>query len=273
MKTGTSTLRQHLPTYAGLFLLHVLPVAALIMGPAKIDWIVLACIWPLQAIGATIGLHRYFAHKSFRTSRAFQAFLAFCASLSLGDPIGFTGKHRMHHKYSDQHNDVHSPAQGIWHCWIGSLLDFGHSEEETLRHARDLCEYPELVWLHQHKRLPGLLVVSLLFLVGGFTMVAIGFALGVVSIIHLGGATNYFCHCFGQQRFETKDDSRNNWVIALLTMGEGWHNNHHYYQSSARAGFYWWEIDVLYYIICLFEQLGLIWQVRRPPERVYRAGV
>ena len=266
-------MRSKLLGYLGLFVLHLLPVIALIIGTSRVDWLIFAFMFPLQIIGAGLGLHRYFAHKSFRTSRAFQAVLSFCAALSFGDPIGFAGKHRIHHKYSDMHNDVHSPDQGLWQCWIGSLFDFGHSEEDILRHSKDLRKFPELVWVHNHKLLPGLMLALLLYISGGFSAVAIGFALGVVGIIHLAGAINYFCHRIGRRRFRTEDGSTNNWLLALLSMGEGWHNNHHYYQSSARAGFYWWEVDILYYIICGLEKLGLVWKVRRPPARIYREAI
>lgn len=257
-------------TYAGIFLLHACPVIALFFGTTTIDWIVFACMWPVLAISSTLGLHRYFAHKSFKTSRGFQGFLAICATISFGDPIGFSGKHRIHHKYSDQGKDVHSPRHGLWRCWIGNLVDCGHSETEVRRHAKDLCRFPELVWLHENRRVPGLLVSILFFTIGGFSMLAIGYALAVVSIIHLAGAVNYFCHGRGSRRYETNDESTNNWFIAIFSLGEGWHNNHHYCQNSARAGFYWYEIDILYWIICLLERMGLVWNVRRPPERAYK---
>ena len=254
--------------YLAIFTVHLVPVIALFTGTHTVDWIVLACLWPIQALGSTLGLHRYFAHKSFRTSRLFQGFLALCAAFAFGNPIGFAGKHRIHHKYSDMINDVHAPRQGAWQCWIGSLVDFGHSDAEVRRHCVDLCRYPELVWLHEHKWVPGLALALILFLVGGFSMMAIGFALGVVSIIHLGGAVNYFCHKYGSRRFETGDNSTNIWILSLLSLGESWHNNHHFYPASARAGFYWWEIDLAYLVICLLQKMGLIWAVRTPPERI-----
>lgn len=260
-------------TYAGILLLHVCPIIALVVGTNTVDWIVFAIMWPILAVASTLGLHRYFAHKSFRTSRAFQGFLAFGAAVSFGDPIGFAGKHRIHHKYSDQEQDVHSPRQGIWQCWIGSLVDCGHTEADVNRHAKDLFRYPELVWLHENKRVTGLALALIFYTIGGFSMLAIGYALAVTTVMHLAGAVNYFCHCSGSRRFDTNDASRNNWFIALLSLGEGWHNNHHRFQSSARAGFYWWEIDMVYWIICLLEQVGLVWNVRRPPDSVYELNL
>lgn len=250
-------------------MLHACPVVAIFMGTSSTEWIVFACMWPIFAIASTLGLHRYFAHKSFRTSRVFQFILALLAAVSFGDPIGFTGKHRIHHKFSDQDGDVHSPRHGVWQCWIGNLVDSRYSEAEILKHAKDLCRYPELVWLHEHKRLPGLLMCFIFYGIGGFGMLAIGYALTVASIIQLAGAVNYFCHTKGSRRFPTGDGSTNNWFIAILSLGEGWHNNHHQYQTSARSGLYWWEIDMLYWIICGLERSGIVWNVRRPPRSAY----
>jgi len=269
MRGSSVTGKEKSMRYLGILIIHALPIIALAQGTATQDWLLFALIWPIQLIGSTLALHRYFAHRAFRTSRIFQFILALSSSLAFGDPIGFTGKHRLHHKFADKKNDVHSPRDGLWSCWIGSLVDFGYSEQDVRRHSADLCRYPELVWLHEYKRVPGLALALILFFVGGFTSVAIGFALGVVSIIHLGSAVNYFCHGRGKRRFETNDNSTNNWVIAILSMGEGWHNNHHHYPRSAKAGFYWWEIDVMYWIICLFEKFGLVWDVCRPPQKVY----
>jgi stearoyl-CoA desaturase (delta-9 desaturase) len=259
--------------YSAIAIVHLLPVAALLVGIQTLDWLVFALIWPLQLLGSTLALHRYFAHRSFTTSRVFQGFLALCAATAFGDPIGFTGKHRMHHRYTDTNGDVHSPHKGAWSCWIGSLVDFGYCEKEVQRNARDLCRYPELVWLHKHKYVPAIIIAIALFAYGGFTTVAIGLCLGAVSIIHLAGAVNFFCHTRGSRRFNTRDDSTNNAVIALISLGEGWHNNHHYYPTSARAGLYWWEIDIVYWVICLLERSGLIWAVRRPPDSAYHASL
>jgi stearoyl-CoA desaturase (delta-9 desaturase) len=257
-------------TYAGILLLHLCPIVAIIIGSESSDWLVFAGMWPVLAVASTLGLHRYFSHKAFKTSRAFQAFMGLGAALSFGDPIGFAGKHRLHHKFSDQEKDVHSPNQGLWQCWIGNLVDYGYSDAEARSYAKDLCRFPELVWLHEHKRIPGMVLALVFFFFGGFTMMAIGYALVVVSIIHLAGAVNYFCHRVGSRRYETKDHSTNNWFVAIFSLGEGWHNNHHRYQASARAGFYWWEIDVLYWLVCVLEWMGLVWDVRRPPYSVYR---
>ena len=269
-------------------LMHAAPALALFIGPNPLDWWILACVYPFHAIGIGVSLHRYFAHRSFKTSRAFQLFLALCSASVFGDPIGFAGKHRIHHDHADLETDVHTPRHGWWACWFGSLLDSGHPEEEILGRATDLRRYPELVWIHRHSRAPGLTLIASMALLGGvvagvegglvegllggFTAGTIGVCLPTVFAIHQTSAVNYFAHKVGSQRFETGDLSTNHFLVALLTWGEGWHNNHHHYPSSARAGFLWWEFDPFYWAICLFERLGLVWDVRRPPPELMRAS-
>lgn len=247
----------------GIVGLHGIVLLALLSGPNQIDWLVFAAVYPFAAIGVGVSMHRYFAHRAFKTSRWFQFILALMASLAFGNAVHFAGKHRLHHKYSDQPGDVHSPNQGIWHSWIGSMLNCGYSAATIKRGARDYLRYPELEWLYRNSLLPGLLFNAVLFLVGGFTMLAIGGCLSSVLLLHQSSAVNYFCHLKGYKTYETKDNSRNNFVVAVLTFGEGWHNNHHRFSSAANAGMRWWEIDMFYWVILLFEAMGLIWDVKR----------
>ncbi len=242
--------------------LHVLPVVAVVIGPTTSDWLVFACLYPISAIGVGISLHRYFAHRSFDTSRGFQFVLALMATTAFGDPIRFAGKHRMHHRYVDSDKDVHTPLKGIWHCWIGSMLEPLYSREETDGQVRDFLRYPELDWLSRYFLVPGLVLAVIAYWVGGITMLGIGVCLGPAILIHQSSAVNYLCHKYGYRRHNTKDESTNNIMIGLLTFGEGWHNNHHQHPSSARAGEVWWEVDVFYYIISLFRLTGLVWNVR-----------
>lgn len=251
--------------------IHALPLWYLINGPDRSDWILFAVIFPFQGIGVVIGLHRYFAHHSFSTSRGFQFFLALCAASAFGDPIGFAGKHRLHHRHTDQQDDPHTPRHGFWSCWFGSLADSRYTDEEILAQVPRLTRYPELLWLHRHMQLPGLVLCLIAFLIGGMSGMAVGVLFGVAMLINHSSAVNYFCHKFGRRRFDTDDDSTNNVMVSLLTLGEGWHNNHHRYPVSARAGFCWWELDLYYWLICLWEAVGLVWEVRRPPERLRRA--
>ena len=251
--------------------IHALPIWFLIAGPSRTDWLLFAVIYPFQGIGVVIGLHRYFAHHCFSTSRGFQFFLALCAASTFGDPIGFAGKHRLHHRHTDQQDDPHTPRHGFWYCWFGSLLDNGYTDVEILAQVPGLTKYPELMWLHRYLPVPGLILCFIAFLFGGLSGVAIGVLFGVAMLINNSSAVNYFCHKYGRRRFDTDEDSTNNIAVSLMTLGEGWHNNHHRYPVSARAGFRWWELDLYYWIICLWEEIGLVWDVRRPPERLRQA--
>jgi len=255
-----------------LILLHALPIWAITTGTTSTDWLFFACLYPFQAIGVGVAMHRYFAHRSFRTSRAFQFFLALTSAATFGNPVGFAGKHRLHHQNVDSERDVHSPVHGLWSCWIGSLLDSGYTEEQILKKVPDLARYPELMWLHRHFLWPGLALCVIAFLVGGLSTVAIGVCLGAALLVHQSSAVNYLSHRFGTRRFDTPDHSTNNWVTGILTFGEGWHNNHHYCPNSARAGFAWYEIDMFYWVIWLFDKLGLVRDVRQPPARVRAAA-
>jgi stearoyl-CoA desaturase (delta-9 desaturase) len=245
-----------------MLLLHAMPMSALLIGPAPQDWLFFAAVYPFSAIGIGIALHRYFAHKSFATSRIFQFLLALMAATTFGDAIRFAGKHRLHHRHVDTERDVHTPRDGIWQCWIGSLIEPSYCEQEALSKVPDLTKYPELRFLSRFWLAPGLLLMALAYLIGGFTMVGIGASLPAVLAIHQSSAVNYFCHKHGSRRYALADSSTNNAVVALLTFGEGWHNNHHRHPRSARAGEAWWEIDMYYYVIVLFEKLHLVWNVR-----------
>ncbi|MBT8047746.1 MAG: acyl-CoA desaturase [Gammaproteobacteria bacterium] len=257
-------------TAALIALIHVLPAWAIINGTGEKDWLLFAAIYPFQAIGVGVCLHRYFAHNAFKTSRWFQFLLAlFCAS-TFGDPIRFAGKHRLHHLNTDRENDTHSPRQGFWFSWLGSHIDSRYTDEQICAQVPYLTQYPELMWLHRHSLAPGLTLCAVALLLGGISGMAVGVLLGAALLIHQSSAVNYFCHRFGRRRFQTDDLSTNNFLVSLLVFGEGWHNNHHRYPVSARAGFCWWEIDIFYWVICLWEAIGLVWDVRRPPEQLRR---
>jgi len=251
---------------AAIALLHGLVAIALITGTSSRDWMTFAVIYPFAAVGVGVAMHRYFAHQAFKTSRWFQFALALMAALSFGNALHFAGKHRLHHRFSDAEQDPHSPGQGAWHCWIGSLLDSGFSTAEIERGIRNYLQYPELKWLYHNAWVPAILLCVVLFLAGGFSMMVIGGCLSSVILLHQSSAVNFFCHCLGNKRFLTRDESRNNAIVALLTFGEGWHNNHHRFPRSARAGLFWWEIDMFYWVICLLEKLGLVWDVKRVPR-------
>ncbi|WP_116368813.1 acyl-CoA desaturase [Parahaliea mediterranea] len=258
----------------GIAALHLLVLAAVLGGTARADWLAFAVIYPLAAIGVGVAMHRYFAHRAFATSRAFQWVLALMAALSFGNAVHFAGKHRLHHRHSDAEGDVHAPRQGWWQCWFGSLIDCGYSDTAIRREASHWLQWPELAFLYRHGSLPALCVCAVLYATGGFSMMVIGGCLPAVLLLHQSSAVNYFCHCRGRRDFATRDASTNNVLVALLTYGEGWHNNHHRFPRSARAGLHWWQPDLFYGVICIFEWLGLVWEVQRiDAQRLRRASL
>ena len=229
----------------------------------------LGLFW-VRLFGITAGYHRYFAHKAFKTSRPFQFALAVlgCSAVQKG-PLWWAGGHRRHHRHSDQPEDLHSPRQGFWwahQSWIFS----GKFDETELDRIRDFAAYPELVWLNRWHVLVPITLAALCYAIDGLAGLVWGFCISTVLLWHSTYAINSLAHRWGSKRYETGDDSRNNLWLALLTLGEGWHNNHHHYMASARQGFFWWEIDLTYYALRILQAVGLIWEVREPPASVIR---
>jgi stearoyl-CoA desaturase (delta-9 desaturase) len=213
----------------------------------------------------TAGYHRYFAHRSYKTSRAFQLLLALLGTSAMQNgPLWWASWHRRHHKYSDGPGDAHSPVQiGFWHAHIGWFLDGSHDDPD-LANVADLARYPELRFLDRHKWFPIVAYASVCFLIAGFPGLVWGFSISTIALLHATALINSLAHVWGRRRYATADNSRNNGLLAILTLGEGWHNNHHHFMSSARQGFFWWEIDVSYYVLRLLEGAGIVWSVRVP---------
>jgi len=213
--------------------------------------------------------HRYFSHRSFKTSRAFQFVMAVAGLTCVQKgPLWWAANHRHHHKHSDQHGDVHSPGlQGFIWAHMGWIMgDDWH--ETNLEGVPDLVKYPELRWLDTYHLVPGVTMGVLCYLIGGFPVLVWGFIVSTVINWHVTFMINSLTHMFGRRRYPTKDDSRNSFILAILTLGEGWHNNHHHYQASTRQGFFWWEIDITYYLLKGLAAVGLIWDLREPPAHV-----
>ena len=221
------------------------------------------------AIGA--GYHRYFSHRAYSTSRAFQLVLAFLAQSSAQKSVlWWASKHRHHHLYSDTELDVHSPRhKGFIYSHVGWIFARKHDKADLARVA-DLVRYPELMWLHKFELLPPIVLGALCYLTAGWPGLIVGFFWSTVLVYHATFCINSLAHLRGSKRYVTGDESRNNWLLAFFTMGEGWHNNHHAYQSSVRQGFRWWEIDPTYYILRTLCWLGLVWDLKTPPEQVLR---
>jgi stearoyl-CoA desaturase (delta-9 desaturase) len=201
----------------------------------------------------------------------FQFFLAFLAQSSAQKSVlWWAAKHRHHHLHSDTEEDVHSPRRhGFFYSHVGWVFSRRHDATDLAKVA-DLAGYPELLWLHRWELVPAVVLAGLCLLIGGWPGLVVGFLWSTVLVYHATFSINSFAHVRGRQRYVTGDDSRNNWLLALVTMGEGWHNNHHAFQSSARQGFRWWEWDPTYYLLRGLSWLGIVWDLKSPPERVLR---
>jgi stearoyl-CoA desaturase (delta-9 desaturase) len=219
------------------------------------------------AIGA--GYHRYFSHRAYETSRTFQFVLAALAqSTSQKSVLWWAANHRDHHLHSDTESDVHSPRQmGFVYSHVGWIFSRGQ-ETMNVNRIADFAKYPELMWLHRYEQLPAFVLAVICFAIAGWPGLIVGFFWSTVAVYHGTFCINSLAHLVGRRRYVTGDDSRNNWLLAIITMGEGWHNNHHAYQSSARQGFRWWEYDPTFYVLKLLERLGLVWNLKRPTDEV-----
>lgn len=243
-------------------------------------------MYVVRMFAITGAYHRYFSHRSYDTSRAFQFFLALLgATAAQKGPIWWASHHRHHHRHSDTPEDIHSPIiNGIYYAHIGWVLS-SQFLSPRLELVKDLTRFPELRLLEKFNVVPPILLAVSMYALGGllnivypelgtsaFQMLVWGFFISTVLLYHGTFCINSFTHLIGKRRFKTTDSSRNNLVLALITLGEGWHNNHHYYPGSERQGFYWWEIDISHYILTVLSWLGLVWNLRVPPERVYEVA-
>jgi len=259
--------------------MHLACLAVIWVG---ISWIavIVALVAYLVRMFAITGLyHRYFSHRTFKTSRLGQfIFGVLGASAVQRGPIWWAAHHRHHHAHSDQEGDIHSPKQvGFWRAHMGWFLS-NRGFAPDLKYVRDLMQFRELRWLDRFDiAVPALLGVGM-FLLGmllekqaphlhtnGWQMLVWGFFISTVLCYHGTYTINSLSHVFGRQRYRTGDTSRNNWLLAIITLGEGWHNNHHFYPNSTRQGFYWWEIDVSYYVLKVLSWLGIIWDLKPVP--------
>lgn len=256
------------------FLLVHLASLGVLLIPFKGWYVGLAIgLYYLRMFGVTAGYHRYFAHRTYRTSRIFQFLLAWLAvSSAQKGVLWWAAHHRDHHRSSDQPDDVHSPVQrGLWWAHVGWIFAARNKSTNLVRIA-DLARFPELRWLERRDLVPPVTLALGLFLWGGLPALLWGFFVSTTLLWHGTFTINSLAHLFGSRRYATPDDSRNNWFLALLTLGEGWHNNHHYYRPAANQGFFWWEFDPTFYALKVLSWVGLIWDVRTPPRRVLEAG-
>ncbi len=253
--------------------IHVACLAALFTGVSARAALLCVALYVVRMFVITGGYHRYFSHRSYKTSRAFQLVLAVVGTMTVQKgPLWWASTHRKHHRYSDTPLDVHSPKQrGFWYSHVGWITGGDHVTTD-LTWVKDLARYPELRWIGKYHWVAPVVLAAACGLVAGWSGLIVGFAWSTVIGWHATFTINSLSHVFGRRRYATTDTSRNNWALAVLTMGEGWHNNHHHYQSSANQGFYWWEVDVTYYVLRALAAVGIVWDLRRPPRHVIDLG-
>ncbi len=253
----------------GLLGFHLLCFAAIWTGVPWEALALCAVLYAVRMFGVTAGYHRYFSHRTYKMNRVMQFLMAFLAQSGMQRGVlWWAAHHRHHHKFSDQPEDVHSPEQdGFFWAHIGWILDPRWADTNMAR-VKDLARYPELRFLNRFHHLPGLILAIGCFLWMGWAGLVVGFIWSTVILWHSTFTINSLAHVYGSRRYDTDDDSRNSFLLALLTFGEGWHNNHHHYQASTRQGFYWYEIDLTYYLLWVMSKLRLVSDLREPPRHV-----
>jgi stearoyl-CoA desaturase (delta-9 desaturase) len=253
---------------------HVVALGAVALGPFSWGLLGLAAAsYAIRMFGITAGYHRYLAHRSYRTGRAFQFVLAALGTTATQKgPLWWAAHHRDHHRWSDLPEDIHSPVQrGFWWSHVGWILSRRY-EATKLDRVRDLARYPELLWLDRHHLVPVGAYAAAFWAIGGLPWFLWGYCVSTVLLWHGTFLVNSLAHVIGRRRYETADASRNSLLIALVTLGEGWHNNHHHYQSTANQGWYWWEVDVTWYVLRALSALHVVGDLRTPPPSVRDGG-
>jgi len=259
------------PATIPFVLAHLVCLGALWTGVPAGAVAIAAALYVVRMFAVTAGYHRYFSHRSFKTSRVGQFVLAFVAqSAAQRGVLWWAAKHRHHHRHSDTEFDVHSPRQrGFWYAHVGWIFRPQHHETDH-EGVADLARYPELRWLDRHQYAPAVALGTLVWLLAGWPGLVVGFFWSTVALYHGTFMINSLAHVHGTQRYVTGDDSRNNFWLALVTLGEGWHNNHHAYQRSTRQGFRWWEVDPTFYVLTALSWVRVVWDLGAPPPDLVR---
>lgn len=289
---GATAVRQQAKT---LQLDRLLPFIFLHVGCLGVLWtgwsptavIVAIALYWLRMFAVTAFYHRYFSHKTFKTSRILQCVFALWGLTAVQKgPLWWAAHHRVHHAVSDQAGDLHSPNQrGFWWSQLGWIATDANIPTDYSR-VPDLARYPELVFLNRMDWIGALMLALTLYGTGsalsqwmpefktsGLQLLIWGFFISTTVLFHATSTINSLSHLFGSRRYKTPDHSRNNWLLAIITMGEGWHNNHHQFPGSVRQGFFWWEIDLTYYVLRLMAFLGLIYDLKPVPVSAYQPSL
>ncbi len=264
--------------------LHLACLGVFVVGVSTAAFAVFLASYFLRMFAITAFYHRYFSHRTFRTSRPVQFLFALIgASATQRGPLWWAAHHRHHHKHADTDDDVHAPRHGFWWSHMGWFL-CRENFKTRAEQIPDLIVYPELRWLDRYDLIVPLIYALLLFLLGaglnrwapgletsGWQILVWGYFVSTVALIHVTLTINSLAHVWGSRRYATRDDSRNNFILALFTLGEGWHNNHHHFPGSARQGFYWWEVDASYYLLKMMSWVGLVHGLKLVPGRIREA--
>jgi stearoyl-CoA desaturase (delta-9 desaturase) len=247
----------------------VLLVLTVPFSLGMIAW--LAGSYFLRMFGVTGGYHRYFSHRAYKLNRFWQFCFAFLAQTSgQKGALWWAAHHRDHHLYSDRKEDLHSPVhEGFWWSHLGWILSDEYDHYDPKRIA-DLVKYPELRWLDKYHLVPTILYGAAIYYIGGYAAFVWGYLVATVVLYHGTFLINSLAHIWGTRRFATPDESRNNFWLALVTLGEGWHNNHHYFMSATRQGIRWWEVDITYYVLKMLSWIRVTRDLR--PFRVLEAA-
>ena len=264
-------------------LLHLACIAVWWVGWSGFALCTAVGLYLIRMFAITGIYHRYFSHRTYRTSRWMQfVFALLGASSAQRGPLWWAAHHRSHHKFSDTQPDPHSPIRhGFWRSHIGWFMTNRHFLTDY-RRIHDFARFPELRWLNRFDVIVPIVLAVTLYVVGrllnyaapslgvtGWQLVVWGFVVSTTLLFHATASINSLAHLFGRRRYDTGDDSRNNFILALITLGEGWHNNHHKFRSCTRQGFYWWEIDLPFYALKFIAATGLIWDLRPVPGKAY----
>lgn len=248
-------------------LFHLSPLAIFFVDVTM--WDVLMCIgfYYVRMFFITAGYHRYFSHRSYKMGRVPQFFMALGGTLALQKgPLWWASHHRMHHKFSDTDQDVHSPKRGFFWSHVGWIL-CSRYDEPLYDKIGDFAKFPELRLLDKYYFVPPIILGAALWYWCGAGTFLVGGCLSTIFVYHGVFVINSLAHVFGSRRYATSDTSRNSMILALITCGEGWHNNHHHFQASARQGFRWWEIDVSFYVLRIMAFFRIVKELKLPPAK------
>ena len=263
-------------------LIHLACLAVFCVGISPVAVAACIALYAARMFGVTAGYHRYFSHRSFKTSRAFQFVLGWLgAAATQKGPLWWAANHRHHHATSDTEEDAHSPRHGFWWSHVGWFLCMKF-HATNYRLIPDLARFRELRVLNKCDVLPPLALALSVTGAGWIfhrwlpvlhtspmQMLVWGYFVSTALLYHGTFVVNSLAHVIGRRRFDTKDDSKNSFLIALVTLGEGWHNNHHFVPSSERQGFFWWELDITHYVLKALSWFHLVWDLKKPPQHVY----